>query len=681
MVRSILFTLFISSNLFGGLLKPEDGHELNYIYVLFEWEQEPDAVAYQIEISTDPNFLSLIVSQVDSSLIYIEKEMIEWETTYYWRVAPLYQNSNHGEYIDTRMFSTGETISNAEATIYDENSYSEGLTVFGAFYDYYSAIVDMNGYEIWNSGEQPIIFYNTDFYGQYYGCQYLSGQPNGNFYNGVKYSLDNEVIWSEPSEEFNHHEIIELPNGNFLGIVEVEQLGPVPIGDWTPTCHQFYGELCDGVTPFFIWFGDKIIEWDRESHETVWEWNFFDHISTADYDIENGTWYDAFLATPQRYDWTHANALWFDETESAVYVSIRHLSRIIKINYPSGEIIWSMGEDMPSGDVNFGHNLGFNFQHSLQILENGNIIIFDNGNSSNISRALEIQVNDDDIDYSSDIVWEHSLPSELYGAFSGNVQKLNNSNYLITTIGESGTTVEISPEHEIIWEAKYHLSVPLGAVYRSNRISGLYPLAFSVSVVGLTNYNSGTSVFLPLGQSTLNIILTNDGSSSETFEYTLDDESGWFVNPTGTVFIEDGKSQIITFQGTVGNEPDPPDLNFVVVPVHRPDLAQTIVINVHTEQTQDTNTNNIISKFSLSEPYPNPFNSRTKIHFFLNQKNDVSVRFYSLKGEELDNLVFQSLEKGEHFLEWDAGNNPSGIYLLKLETMNQTEIKKLTFLR
>ena len=130
MVRSILFTLFISSNLFGGLLKPEDGHELNYIYVLFEWEQEPDAVAYQIEISTDPNFLSLIVSQVDSSLIYIEKEMIEWETTYYWRVAPLYQNSNNGEYIDTRMFSTGETISNAEATIYDENSYSEGCLLY-----------------------------------------------------------------------------------------------------------------------------------------------------------------------------------------------------------------------------------------------------------------------------------------------------------------------------------------------------------------------------------------------------------------------------------------------------------------------------------------------------------------------------------------------------------------------
>ena len=162
MIRFILFTFFISF-LFADLLKPEDEHELNYIHVLFEWEQEPDAVAYQIEISSNPNFSSLIVSQIDSSLIYIEKELIEWESTYYWRVAPLYQDSNFGEYIDTLMFLTGVTISNAEATIFNENSYSEGLTVFGAFYDYYSAIIDMNGKEIWNSGEQPIIFYNTDY--------------------------------------------------------------------------------------------------------------------------------------------------------------------------------------------------------------------------------------------------------------------------------------------------------------------------------------------------------------------------------------------------------------------------------------------------------------------------------------------------------------------------------------
>ena len=75
MIRFILFTFFISF-LFADLLKPEDEHELNYIHVLFEWEQEPDAVAYQIEISSDSNFTSLIVSQINFSLIYINNHYI-----------------------------------------------------------------------------------------------------------------------------------------------------------------------------------------------------------------------------------------------------------------------------------------------------------------------------------------------------------------------------------------------------------------------------------------------------------------------------------------------------------------------------------------------------------------------------------------------------------------------------
>ena len=69
------------------------------------------------------------------------------------------------------------------------------------------------------------------------------------------------------------------------------------------------------------------------------------------------------------------------------------------------------------------------------------------------------------------------------------------------------------------------------------------------------------------------------------------------------------------------------------------------------------------------------------IRFSSSFLNDISISFYSLKGEKMDNLEFQSLERGYHCVEWDAGNNPSGIYFLKLETMHQTEIKKITFLR
>ena len=51
---------------------------------------------------------------------------------------------------------------------------------------------------------------------------------------------------------------------------------------------------------------------------------------------------------------------------------------------------------------------------------------------------------------------------------SGNVQKLHNGNYLITTVGNNGTSLEVTPDPnpEIVWEA--HYGTPL--IYRANRI-------------------------------------------------------------------------------------------------------------------------------------------------------------------------------------------------------------------
>jgi len=677
---SYLILFFISFS-FGGLIQPDDGKLLNYTHVLFEWEQEPDAVAYHIEISSDSEFTNPEISQPDSSLIYIEKEMINWQTAYFWRVAPIYENENSGEWIDTRTFSTGTAISNAEATIYNENLYSDGLTLFGAFYDYYSAIIDMNGNEIWNTGNLPFIFYNTDFYGQFYGCEYVSGQPNGNFYKGVKFSLDNEIVWDEPNDEFNHHEIIELPNGNFLGIIEVEQPGPVPIGEWTATCNTFYPGLCDGVIPFFTWFGDKIVEWDKNTKEVIWEWNFFDYLSMEDYDIENGTWFDAFVATPQRYDWTHANALWFDEIESAVYVSIRHLSRIVKIDYPSGEIIWSMGEDMPSGDVDFGTGLGFNFQHSLQISEEGTILLFDNGNADYQSRGLEIQVTEQQNEYLAQIIWEYNLSSELYSSFSGNVQKINSGNYLITSIGESGTTLEISPNQNLVWKGKYNLSEPLGAVYRANRISGLYPVAFNVEFENLTAYNNEAMVIIPVGNSLLKITINNDGDESDIINYTLMGDGEWFSSQSGSIFIESGKSHELSFVGNTSLGSYPHTITFFISPVHRPDLAQSKEVKVIATQQQSIDSNVIATHFILNELYPNPFNSEVSIDFFLFNSNDVLIDIYNQLGEKIENFTFPQLNSGKHILKWNAVDISAGIYFIRVKTSENVITRKITLLK
>ena len=62
------------------------------------------------------------------------------------------------------------------------------------------------------------------------------------------------------------------------------------------------------------------------------------------------------------------------------------------------------------------------------------------------------------------------------------VQKLKNGNYLLVTIGDGGTALEVNPNNEHIWEGKFDLQFPNGAVYRANRLSGLYPSIFSTII-------------------------------------------------------------------------------------------------------------------------------------------------------------------------------------------------------
>ena len=94
----------------------------------------------------------------------------------------------------------------------------------------------------------------------------------------MEFSLNANFIWEEPNDQFLHHDLIKLPNGNYMGIVETSQLGPIPIGNWTSD----YIDLgCDanGVSVEFPWVGDKLVEWDKDTKEIVWTWSVFDHFS------------------------------------------------------------------------------------------------------------------------------------------------------------------------------------------------------------------------------------------------------------------------------------------------------------------------------------------------------------------------------------------------------------------
>ena len=508
-MKNIFYTCLLLVNfIYADLLKPANNTELNYTHVLFEWEQVYQAENYNFQLSTDLSFNNMLVDIIDETTLYIHKTDITWNSSYYWRVRPILSDDSYGNWIDTYSFIIGPSISSAYSINYNEDDYSDGITVFSSFFNYYSAMIDQQGNEIWNSSDTDIVYYNTDYNGQLLGC-YVNNDLE-HYLPGIEFSIDNEYIWEEPNNHFLHHELIKLPDGNYLGLIEDIRIGPIPYGPWT-TLFQALGYQANGFSPEFPWVGDKIVIWDKDTKEIIWEWNTFDYYSMNDYDTISDTWFQA--ATLGRFDWTHSNALdydWSSITNSLdkIYLSVRHLSRISKIDYNSKNIDWNIGLEMPSGDTNLGNELKFSFQHSLHkstsypscfaTLDNGNISEQILNTEYPTTRALLI-CYDENIDSEPYIQWEYSLPENYFGFASGNVQILDNGNFLITTVGDGGSVLEIDFEKNIIWEGKLNLQLPNGAVYRANRISGLYPNNYSVLLKEFSDNTSAVTASINNG--------------------------------------------------------------------------------------------------------------------------------------------------------------------------------------
>jgi len=576
--RIIYVLLFLFNNAFASLLSPSNGSNLNYTHVLFEWEQEHDASSYTLYLDTNSNFSSPVVIS-DNSILYIDTENIDWDDDYYWKVRPEYSDGSSGNWSDTYSFSTGNTLSTAYSINTDDNAYQSGVTLFSSFFNYFSAMIDQDGNEIWNTGDESIVYYNTDFYGQIFGC-YVNNDIE-NYLPGIEFSIDGEYLWEEPNDDFLHHELIQLPDGNYLGLIETTQIGPIPEGGWS-SLFQILGYEADGITNEFPWVGDKIVIWDKDTKNIIWEWNTFDYFSMEDYDFISDTWFQAF--SNGRYDWTHANALFptfnSNGTIDKIYLSSRHLSRITKIDYNTKNVVWNIGFPMPSGDVDCGQDIGFSFQHSLEVTDEGNVVTLDNGNISQAllntnyptTRGLEIAINENNNGCDANIVWEYSLPEEYFGFASGNVQKLDNSNYLIVTVGDGGTALEVDSDNNHIWEGKLNLQLPNGAVYRANRVSGLYPVAFSATINDMY-IDSGTNYIDDVidGQH-LTLTLFNEGSSSETYNILLSYDNTDYQTLESYNLDENNSTQI-TFSHQNANV-----VSIKIIPEHRTDLEKIISI-------------------------------------------------------------------------------------------------------
>jgi len=145
-------------------------------------------------------------------------------------------------------------------------------------------------------------------------------------------------------------------------------------------------------------------------------------------------------------DLVHANSLewmpWPALAERAplyapgnVLVCLRDQDSVVIVDWEQRRIVWSWGRGQLSGP------------HDATWLENGNLLIFDNGLGRKWSRVVELDP------LTRKIVWEYRAPepTDLFTETRGAAQRLANGNTLITA-SVSGRIFEVTPGGEVVWD-------------------------------------------------------------------------------------------------------------------------------------------------------------------------------------------------------------------------------------
>lgn len=91
--------------------------------------------------------------------------------------------------------------------------------------------------------------------------------------------------------------------------------------------------------------------------------------------------------------------------------------------------------------------------------------------------------------------------------------------------------------------------------------------------------------------------------------------------------------------------------------------------------------NSVPAEFALYQNYPNPFNPSTFIRYQVPEKMHVSIKVFDVLGNHIKTLVDEVKNEGYYEVEWDAANQPSGVYFYKIKTSNYTKTRKMILLR
>ncbi|MGE5432645.1 MAG: T9SS type A sorting domain-containing protein [Syntrophomonadaceae bacterium] len=89
----------------------------------------------------------------------------------------------------------------------------------------------------------------------------------------------------------------------------------------------------------------------------------------------------------------------------------------------------------------------------------------------------------------------------------------------------------------------------------------------------------------------------------------------------------------------------------------------------------------VVNNYALSQNYPNPFNPTTAINFQLPKESFVSLKVYNALGQEVSTLVSSIMKAGQHTVNFNAANLPSGTYIYRMTAEGVSITSKMLLLK
>lgn len=168
-------------------------------------------------------------------------------------------------------------------------------------------------------------------------------------------------------------------------------------------------------------------------------------------------------------DLDHPNSLEFDR-DGNYLASWRNLGEITKIDFNTGKVIWRLGGRRNEFTFQNDPLGGFSAQHSVRVLANGNLLLYDNGwrHDPQETRAAEYQL--DVAARTATLVWEWR--SGIFTPYTGSVQRLKDGNTLVGLANAQAVLVD--PSGAEIWRSVITQNGTPLATYRQLRLASLY---------------------------------------------------------------------------------------------------------------------------------------------------------------------------------------------------------------